>query len=72
MKYDTTRELMFELGNLYFDTKVLEILLDVVLGLPWLGSYNPTVNWKQWHTDIQHGSTSHRLSFDGSRDSIGL
>ena len=27
--------------------KVLEILPDVVLGLPWLRSYNPTVNWKE-------------------------
>ena len=40
--------------------KVLEILPDVVLGLPWLRSYNPTVNWKERHADIQHGSSSYR------------
>ena len=38
--------------------KVLEFLPDVVLGLPWLRSYNPTVNWKERYTDIQHGSSS--------------
>ena len=35
--------------------KVLEILPDVVLGLPWLRSYNRTVNWKERYADIQHG-----------------
>ena len=35
--------------------KVLDILPDVVLGLPWLRSYNPTVNWKERYADIQHG-----------------
>ena len=34
--------------------KVLEILPDVVLGLPWLRSYNPTVNWKERYANIQH------------------
>ena len=47
--------------------KLLEILPDVVLGLPWLRSYNPTVNWKEWYADIQHGSSPYRLSFDESR-----
>ena len=45
---------------------VLEILPDVVLGLPWLRSYNPTVNWKERYADIQHGWSSYRLSFDES------
>ena len=35
--------------------KVSEILPDVVLGLPWLRSYNRTVNWKERYADIQHG-----------------
>ena len=43
--------------------KVLEILPDVVLGLPWLRSYNLTVNWKEQYADIQHGSNLYRLSF---------
>ena len=34
--------------------KVLEILPDVVLGLPWLRSYNPTVNSKERYAHIQH------------------
>ena len=38
--------------------KVLEILPEVVLGLPWLRSYNPTVNWKERYADIQHGSNT--------------
>ena len=41
--------------------KVLEILPDVVLGLPWLRSYNPIVNWKERYADIQHGLNSYRL-----------
>ena len=41
--------------------KVLEILPDVVLGLPWLRSYNPTVNWKERYADVRHGSGSYRL-----------
>ena len=49
--------------------KVLEILPDVVLGLPWLRSYNPTVNWKERYAHIQHGSRTYRLSFDESRHS---
>ena len=52
--------------------KVLEILPDVVLGLPWLRSYAPTVNWKEGYADIQHGSSSYRLSFDESRHSTQL
>ena len=52
--------------------KVLEISLDVVLGLPWLRSYNRTVNWKEGYTDIQHGSNSYRLSFGESRHSTQL
>ena len=52
--------------------KVLEILPDVVLGLPWLRSYNPTVNWKERYADIQHGSNSYRLSFGESRHSTQL
>ena len=52
--------------------KVPEILPDVVLGLPWLRSYNPTVNWKERYTDIQHGLNSYRLSFGKSRHSTQL
>ena len=52
--------------------KVLEILPDVVLGLPWLRSYNPTVNWKERYADIQHGSISYQLSFGESRHSTQL
>ena len=52
--------------------KVLEILPDVVLGLPWLRSYNPTVNWKERYADIQHGSNLYRLSFGESRHSTQL
>ena len=48
--------------------KVLEILPDVVLGLPWLPSNNPTIDWKERYADVQHGSTSYRLSFDESRN----
>ena len=61
-------------GELVFrhHLKVLEILPDVVLGLPWLRSYNPTVNWKEQYADIQHGSSSYRLSFDESRHSTQL
>ena len=44
----------------------------MVLGLPWLRSYNPTVNWKERYADIQHGSNSYRLSFGESRDSTQL
>ena len=49
--------------------KVLEILPDVILGLPWLRSYNPTVNWKERYANIQHGSNLYRLSFGESRHS---
>ena len=52
--------------------KVLEILPDVVLGLPSLRSYNPTVSWKERYADIQHGSSSYRLSIDESRHSTQL
>ena len=52
--------------------KVLEILPDVVLGLPWLRSYNPTVNPKERYADIQHGSILYRLSFGESRHSTQL
>ena len=52
--------------------KVLEIVPDVVLGLPWLRSYNPTVNWKERCADIQNGSNSYRLSFGESRHSTQL
>ena len=52
--------------------KVLEIVPDVVLGLPWLRSKNPTFDWKEWYADIRHRSTSYRLSFDESRDSTQL
>ena len=52
--------------------KVLEILPDVVLGLPWLRSYNPTVNWNELYANIQHGSSSYRLSFEESRHSTQL
>ena len=52
--------------------KVLEILPDVVLGLPWLRRYNPTVNWKERYADIQHGSNLYRLSFGESRHSTQL
>ena len=39
----------------------------MVLGLPWLRSYNPTVNWKERYADIQHYPRKYRLSFDKSR-----
>ena len=52
--------------------KVLEILPDVVRGLPWLRSYNPTVNWKERYADIQHGSNLYHLSFGESRHSTQL
>ena len=52
--------------------KVLEILRDVVLGLPWLRSYNLTVDRKERDADPQHGSSSYRLSFEGSRHSTQL
>ena len=52
--------------------KVLEILPDVVLGLPWLRSYNPTVNWKERYADIQHCSNSYRLSLGESSNSTQL
>ena len=52
--------------------KVLEILPDVVLGLPCFRRYNPTINWKERYADIQHGSSSYRLSFDESRHSTQL
>ena len=52
--------------------KVLEILPDAVLGLHWLPSYSPTVNWKERYADIQHGSNSYRLSFGESRHSTQL
>ena len=38
---------------------VLQILRDVVLALPWLRSYNPTVDWKGRYADVRHGWTSH-------------
>ena len=43
-----------------------------MLGLPWLRSCNPTVNWKERYADIQHGSISYRLSFGESRHSTQL
>ena len=65
---------MLELENAYFQTtsKFLEILPDVVLWLPCLLRYNPTVNWKEWYADIRHGPTSYRLSFDESTDATQL
>ena len=61
-------------GQLVFrhHLKVLEILPDVVLGLPWLQSYNPTVSWRERCADIQHGSSVYQLSFDESRHSTKL
>ena len=44
----------------------------MVLGLPWLRSYNPTVNWRERYADVQHGSSSYRLSFDEARHSTQL
>ena len=44
----------------------------MVLGLPWLRSYNRTVNWKERYADIQHGSNTYRLSFGESRHSTQL
>ena len=52
--------------------KVLEILPDVVLALPWLRSHNPTDNWNERYADIQHGWSSYRLSADESRHSTQL
>ena len=65
--YDRVGELIFR-----HHFKVFDILPDVVLGLPWLRSYNPTVNWKERYADIQHGSRTYRLSFDKSRNSTQL
>ena len=49
------------IGNVVFrhHFKVLEILPDVVLGLPWLRSYNPVVNWVELHADVRQASTSY-------------
>ena len=44
----------------------------MVLGLPRLRSYNPTVNRRKRYTDIQHGSSSYRLSYGESRHSTQL
>ena len=52
--------------------KVLEILPDVVLGLTWLQSYNPIVNWEERYADVRHPSTSYKLSLDGSKESTRL
>ena len=52
--------------------KVPELPPDVVLGLPWLRSYNLTVNWKERYADVQHGSTPYRLSFRRSSDCTRL
>ena len=52
--------------------KGLEILPDVVLRLPWLRSYNPTVDWKERYVDIQHGLKTYRLSFNESTQSTQL
>ena len=52
--------------------KILEILPDVVLGLPWLGRYHSTVKGEEQYSDIRHRRTSCRLFFDGSRDSTLL
>ena len=52
--------------------KVSEILPDVVLGLPGLRSYSPTVNWKERYAYVQHRLSSYRLSFDKSRHSTQL
>ena len=43
----------FRVGKFVFRHHLegFEILPDAVLGLPWLGSYGPTVNWKEWHVD---------------------
>ena len=46
--------------------KFLMILPNVVLGLPWLRSYNLTVNWKDGYADLRHGLTSYRFSFNES------
>ena len=56
-------------GDLVFrhHLKVFGILPDVTFGLPWLRSYNWTVNWKERHADVRLGSSSYGLSFDGSR-----
>ena len=68
------RRACVRVGELVFrhHFKVLEILPDVMLGLPWLRNYNPTVNWKERYADIQHGSRSYRLSFHESRHSTQL
>ena len=68
------RRAYFRVGELVLGHhfKVLEILPDVVLRLPWLRTCNPTVNWKERYADIQHGSSLYRLSFDESRHSTQL
>ena len=65
--YVRVRELVFR-----HHFKVLEISPDVVLGLPWLQSYNSTVSWKERYADIQHGLISYRLSFGEPRHSTKL
>ena len=64
----------FRVGELVFrhHFNILEILPDVVFGLPWLRSYNSTVICKERYADVQHGSSSYQLSFDESRHSTGL
>ena len=52
--------------------KVLEIVPDVVLGLPWLRSYSPTVDSKERYADVRDGSSTYRLSYDESRHSTKL
>ena len=58
VRYDTGAYV--QIGEFVFrhHFKVLEILPDVVLGLPWLQSYNPTVNSKERYADVRHGSVS--------------
>ena len=52
--------------------KVLEILPDVLLALPWPRNYNSTVDSKKSYADARHGLASYLLSSDASRHSTQL
>ena len=56
-KYGTTRGHRNRVGEFVFRQhfKGLQILADLVLGLPWLRSYSPTVNWKERYADVLVG-----------------
>ena len=59
VRYYTTAYVPFGEFVLRRHFKVLEILPDVVLGLSWLRSYNPTVAWKERYEDVRQDGTSY-------------